>query len=129
MLVFQYIISPVLLNFSCHFQLPQAGGLNSKPPPPKPPKGEVEYLDLDHSTSQGDQQAVCSSPLASPGLTGTRMGGTLPTGARMGGTLPRGGNTSPTEYKEIDFVKTQALSETKKIVENKRKSSEKSIDD
>ena len=42
---------------------------------------------------------------------------------------PPARSSSPTEYKEIDFVKTQALKETKKELENKRKSSERSMDE
>jgi hypothetical protein len=37
-------------------------------------------------------------------------------------------STAGSDYKEIDWVKTKALNETRKAVENKRKGSEKSVD-
>ncbi len=39
------------------------------------------------------------------------------------------GSASPTDYKEIDFIKTKALSDVRKDLDTKRKSSEKSLDD
>lgn len=83
--------------------------LNSTPPPPKKP-GEIEYLDLglDEPPSGKERSPV--------------IGGRPPVAA--------GGNVTPTEYHDIDFVKTQALIETRKDLESKRKSSSsKSVDD
>ena len=44
-------------------------------------------------------------------------------------TVPAPGNITPTDYKEIDFIKTKALSDTRKDLESKRKSSERSVDE
>lgn len=83
--------------------------LHSTPPAPKRP-GEVQYLDLELEHQEDDAGGEKSPPVFSK-------------------PLPTGGTTTPTDYKEIDFVKTKALSETMKDVENKRKSSEKSMDE
>ena len=85
----------------------------SKPPPPRK-TGEIEYIDLDL-----DKEGL-EPELASPGSAARTPGG--PSAARTG-------NTTPTDYKEIDFIKTQALSETRKDLEKKRKSREKSMDE
>ena len=37
-------------------------------------------------------------------------------------------STAESNYREIDWVKTKALNDTRKLVENKRKGSEKSTD-
>ena len=74
--------------------------LHSTPPPPKK-KDEIQYLDLElEENSDGER---------SPNTTRS----------------PGAGSSSPTDYKEIDFIKTTALRETKSYVESKRKSSEK----
>lgn len=63
---------------------------------------EVNYLDLDHG-SPTDDVASGKSPGGRSSLSGS-------------------------DYKEIDWLKTQALIDTRKAVENKRKGSEKSVD-
>jgi len=80
------------------------GALNCTPPAPKS-HGEIQYLDLalDEQSEKG-KNSLCLRTSTS-------------------------GNVSPTDYKEIDFVKTKALNETQKDVENKRKSSERSADE
>lgn len=83
------------------------GALNCTPPAPPAPTqhGEIQYLDLAlEEQSDKGKNSLCSRTLAS-------------------------GNVSPTDYKEIDFVKTKALNETQKDVESKRKSSERSADE
>ena len=81
--------------------------LHSTPPPPKK-AGEIQYLDLDL-----DIHKDSSDPERSPGACAKSPSRTI----------------SVTEYREIDFVKTEALTQTKKEIENKRKSSEKSVDE
>ena len=91
-----------------------ATSLLSKPPAPAS-SGEVQYLDLDLDIDNNDTPPVFTrAPTTS-----------APT------TLPRSVKPPPseTDYKEIDFVKTQALTEIRKDWENKRKSSEKSMDE
>ncbi|KAK2161802.1 hypothetical protein LSH36_109g01023 [Paralvinella palmiformis] len=80
------------------------GALNCTPPAPKS-HGEIQYLDLalDEQSEKG-KNSLCLRTSTS-------------------------GNVSPTDYKEIDFVKTKALNETQKDVESKRKSSERSADE
>ena len=81
--------------------------LNVTPPAPRH-KGDIQYLDLDteHDTTHGQPSNSNRSP---PNVTG---------------------GLSPTDYKEIDFLKTDALSKTIKDRQNvKRGSSEKSIDE
>jgi hypothetical protein len=78
-----------------------------KAPPPVPERfthfdSSVNYLDLDHGASSED--------------TGT---GKSPSGRS---------STAGSDYKEIDWVKTKALNETRIAVESKRKGSEKSVD-
>ncbi|ELT93630.1 hypothetical protein CAPTEDRAFT_220911 [Capitella teleta] len=80
--------------------LPPKGSLGSTPPPPKK-SSEVQYLSLDLDKSGADPERSPASP-RSP---------------------------QATDYKEIDFVKTKALGEMKKDLENRRKSSERSIDE
>ena len=84
--------------------LPSKKNLNSTPPPPARP-GEVQYLDLDLDDNSDTEKS--------------------PVFARS----PPPGNVSPTDYKEIDFVKTKALTDIRKGLESKRKSSEKSVDE
>jgi len=79
----------------------------SKLPPPIPGRhgnavSVVDYLDLDHGLSADE-----AGPGKSPGSRSSNGG---------------------SDYKEIDWVKTKALNETRKAVENKRKGSEKSMD-
>ena len=89
---------------------PTAGGnktsLNSTPPPPQR-SGEIQYLDLYHDDNTETEKPVGSTFA----------------------TVPPPGNITPTDYKEIDFIKTKALSDTRKDLESKRKSSERSVDE
>lgn len=76
-------------------------------PPPVPGRhshvdASVNYLDLDHGATSEDAGTGKSSSGRS--------------------------STAGSDYKEIDWVKTKALNETRKAVENKRKGSEKSVD-
>ena len=88
------------------YDAPPIRSIHSTPPPPKKCTGngnsEVQYLDLDLEKDSDDPERS-PIPIRSPTT----------------------GNVSPTDYKEIDFVKTMALSETIKDVESKRKSSDK----
>lgn len=88
--------------------LPLKKGLDSTPPPPKKP-GEVQYLSLDLDKNGSESEKSPASPRSPP--------------------QHLVGHSSPTDYKEIDFVKTKALGDMKKDLENRRKSSEKSIDE
>ena len=83
--------------------------LNSTPPPPNRP-GEVQYLDLALENNSDPERSPVFRRSPPPPAN-------------------RHGKASPTEYKEIDFVKTKALTDMKKDVESKRKSSEKSVDE
>ncbi len=85
--------------------LPSKKNLNSTPPPPARSAGEVQYVDLDMDDTSDTEKS--------------------PVFARS----PPPGNVSPTDYKEIDFIKTKALTDVKRGVESKRKSSEKSPDE
>ncbi|XP_021348258.1 GRB2-associated-binding protein 1-like isoform X2 [Mizuhopecten yessoensis] len=67
----------------------------STPPAPKRPEAELKYLDLALDDTS-DKEAM-RSPHSHTG------------------------HSTPTEYREIDFVKTQALSDVKKTVDNQRK--------
>ena len=80
--------------------------LNSTPPAPQR-AGEVQYLDLDLEEAAEETERS-------------------PVFAR---SPPAPGSASPTDYKEIDFIKTKALSDVRKDLDTKRKSSEKSLDD
>ena len=62
----------------------------------------VNYLDLDHANTYEDFE----------------------TGKSPGSRSSTGGS----DYKDIDWIKTKALNDTRKAVENKRKGSEKSVD-
>ena len=89
--------------------LAKIGSLNCTPPAPKR-QGEVQYLDLALENSTDKERSPMT--IRSQAL----------------------GNVSPTDYKEIDFIKTKALNDTQRDVESKRrsserKSSERSIDD
>ncbi len=99
--------------------------LNSTPPAPAR-AGEVQYLDLDLEETGGSGAAG-----GAPGGGGGAAGAATheersPVFAR---SPPAPGSASPTDYKEIDFVKTKALSDVRKDLDTKRKSSEKSLDD
>jgi len=88
-------------------QFAQMKSLNSTPPPPTSKRpGEVQYLDLDlnSETSEAEKSPIFPKSLAVRCVT-------------------------PTDYKEIDFIKTKALNDMKKDLEKKRKSSEKSVDE
>lgn len=90
-------------------QFAQMKSLNSTPPPPTSKRpGEVQYLDLDLDTNRENSEAE-KSPIF-PKSLGVRC-------------------VTPTDYKEIDFIKTKALNDMKKDLEKKRKSSEKSVDE
>jgi hypothetical protein len=86
--------------------VPNKKNLNSTPPPP-PRSGEVQYLDLDLDDNSDSEK----SPV---------FGGRQP---------PAASSSEATDYKEIDFIKTNALTHIRKGLESKRKSSEKSIDE
>ncbi|XP_060084049.1 GRB2-associated-binding protein 1-like isoform X3 [Ylistrum balloti] len=68
---------------------------SSTPPAPKQQEAELQYLDLALDDTS-DKEAM-RSPHSHTG------------------------HSTPTEYREIDFVKTQALSDVKKTVDNQRK--------
>ena len=81
--------------------------LNSTPPPPTSKRpGEVQYLDLDLNNEPAD---VEKSPVFQRSAAVRCV--------------------TPTDYKEIDFIKTKALNDLTKDLEKKRKSSEKSLDE
>lgn len=71
---------------------------NKVPPPMKSDKDELKYLELD----------LVDQPTSQP----------------IHLTHAETGNNTPTEYREIDFVKTTALREVKKTVEGQRKHDE-----
>ena len=83
------------------------------PPTPKP-RGEIEYLDLGLDERSANQRSGA---------------GSAPSPVIAARAQTNKGNVTPTEYHEIDFMKTEALSAIKRGVENKRKSSEKGVDD
>lgn len=69
----------------------------STPPAPRSQDRELKYLDLELETNSDKE------PVRSPHSLQT-------------------GHSSPTEYREIDFIKTQALSDVKNDVDRQRKS-------
>lgn len=69
----------------------------STPPAPRSQDRELKYLDLELETNSDRE------PVRSPHSLQT-------------------GHSSPTEYREIDFIKTQALSDVKNDVDRQRKS-------
>ncbi|XP_033742259.1 GRB2-associated-binding protein 1-like isoform X5 [Pecten maximus] len=88
---------PVLGDPS-QIMMPRGHGSNlwgSTPPAPKRQEAELKYLDLALDDTS-DKEAM-RSPHSHTG------------------------HSTPTEYREIDFVKTQALSDVKKTVDNQRK--------
>ena len=87
--------------------LPNKKHLNSTPPPPNR-AGEVQYLDLD--LEESEEQSRDRSPASTRSLA--------PPSA-----------DSQTDYKEIDFVKTNALCHLKKDLLSVRRSSQRSLDE
>ncbi|XP_064636379.1 GRB2-associated-binding protein 1-like isoform X2 [Lineus longissimus] len=87
---------------------------NHKPPQQKK---EIQYLDLDLSGPKGSGDEIQYLDLD---LQATPEKKVIKRSPKLSKPVTAG-NVSPTEYKEIDFLKTHALNETRKTLESEHK--------